>query len=96
MSVVIPLTVLVLGGGLVVFGSAISMGIVKFLPAFDPDPELAKHIARGGPPVVVAGVVSLVTGAVQWDTPLPNVVWLAYTLIIISLLFVGAARAGGS
>jgi hypothetical protein len=96
MSVVIPATVFVLGCGLVVFGSAVRMGIVEYLPAFDPNPEIAGHIARGGPPVVLAGFVSIGTGVVQWYEPLPTVGWLLYTLAVIGLLFVGAARTGGS
>lgn len=96
MSVVIPATVFVLGCGLVVLGSVIHLGIVEYIPAFDPDPELAGYIARGGPPVVLAGLVSIATGLVQWYEPLPTVGWLGYTLVVIGLLFVGAARAGGS
>lgn len=96
MSVVIPATVFVLGCGLVVLGSVIRMGIVDYLPAFDPDPELAGYIARGGPPVVLAGLVSVGTGVLQWYRPLPTVGWLVYTLAVLGLLFLGGARAGGS
>jgi len=96
MSVVIPATVFVLGCGLVVLGSVLRIGIIEYLPAFDPNPEISKYIARGGIPVIVAGLFSVGTGVVQWYEPLPTVGWLVYTLVVIGLLFVGAARAGGS
>lgn len=96
MDVVIPITVMVLGCGLVGLGAAVRFGIVTFLPAFNPDEEIVAQIARGGLPLVVGGVLSLGTGIVQWYNPLPTVGWLAYTLALIGLLFVGAARVGGS
>lgn len=94
MDIVIPVTVIVLGCGLVVFGVAIRAGIVGFLPGFDPDPALLEQITRGGVPAVLAGLLSIGVGAIQWVRPLPNVGWLAYTLALIGLLFLGGARIG--
>lgn len=95
MDIVIPITVIVLGCALVVSGTAIRLGIAKRQSALDLEPELVAQISRGGVPVIVAGAVSLGTGFLQWYTPLPTVGWLAYTLALLGLLFLGAARIGG-
>lgn len=95
MDVVIPATVVVLGCGLVVFGAAIRAGVVRYLPGFDPDPALVDQITRGGAPAVLAGLLSIGVGVLQWYRPLPNVGWLVYTLTLIGLLFLGGARIGG-
>ena len=96
MVTVIAATVLVLGTVLVGAGVAIRLGVVGLVPEFDPDPEMATKIKRGGMPVVLAGGLSLVAGAIQLSTPIPNVGWLGYTIAFLGLIFFGAARVGGA
>lgn len=96
MSTTIATIVLVLGGVLAGVGAAIRLGVVELVPGFQPDATLAKQVARGGTPVVLAGVLSLVAGAIEWTSPLPKVGWLGYTLAVLGLVFFGGARAGGS
>lgn len=96
MDIVIPLTVIALGGGLVVFGTLLRFGGAKRLLPLDLDAELAARVTRGGVPLVTAGLLSVGTGIVQWSDPMPTVGWLVYTLGMIALLFFSAARIGGT
>lgn len=96
MDIVIPTTVIVLGCGLVVFGTLLRLGVATRISPLDLDAALATQVTRGGVPLVVAGVLSIGAGIVQWSNPLPTVGWLAYTLGMMALLFFGAARIGGT
>jgi hypothetical protein len=96
MDIVIPITVIVLGCGLVVFGVLLRFGVAKRISPLDLDAELATKVTRGGSPLVAAGLLSVGAGVVQWSDPLPTVGWLAYTLGMMALLFFGAARIGST
>jgi hypothetical protein len=96
MDVVIPTTVIVLGCGLVLFGTVLRLGVAKRLSPLDLDAELATKVSRGGVPLAVSGLLSVGIGVIQWSDPLPTVGWLTYTLGMIALLFLGAARIGGA